>query len=70
MTGGDGDDILTAQLTAVISILRGNLGNDTLNARDNPSPFAEIDRLFCGLGTDSFAMDPADVQNSCETALP
>jgi hypothetical protein len=54
----------------VISILRGNLGNDTLNARDNPSPFGEIDRLLCGGGTDSFAMDTTDVQNSCETALP
>ncbi len=70
ITGGDGDDILTAQLIRVVSIIRGNLGNDTVNVRDNDSTFAETDRLLCGLGTDSFAMNPADVQNSCEIALP
>ena len=70
ITVGDGDDILTAQLIRVVSIIRGNLGNDTVDVRDNDSTFAETDRLFCGIGNDSFAMNVSDVQNDCEIALP
>ena len=69
-TGGNGDDVLKAQLAGVISILMGGSGNDNLNARDNDAAFAETDSLLCGLGSDRFAKDPADTQDSCEIALP
>ncbi len=68
VTGGDAGDILRAPAAdAVANILRGALGNDTLTAREGT---ATLDSLFCGPGTDSFAKDPADIQNLCETALP
>ena len=68
MTGGDAGDILRApDADAIVNVLRGGIGNDTLSAREGT---ATLDSLFCGPGTDSFAKDPADLQNLCETALP
>lgn len=68
VTGGDGDDILRALVAdAVVNVLRGALGNDTLDVREGTGT---IDGLVCGPGTDSFAKDPSDTQNTCENALP
>ena len=68
VTGGDAGDILRApDANAIVNVLRGGIGNDTLSVREGT---ATLDSLFCGPGTDSFAKDPADLQNLCETALP
>ena len=66
--GGDAGDILRAPLAdGVVNVLRGVLGNDTLNAREGTGT---VDSLLCGPGADGFAKDPADLQVGCETALP
>ena len=67
--GGAGDDTLRAlRPDAVVNLLRGLGGNDTLIARDGT---ATVDNLQCGTGgADEFRMDPSDVQTGCEVALP
>jgi len=67
--GGDGADILRATTaTSVVNVLRGNRGDDTLNAREGTTT---VDQLLCGPGSgDRFAKDPSDTRNACEVALP
>ena len=64
-TGGSGNDLLTGNPS--LNVLDGRTGNDLLRGRDFT---ALVDRLLCGLGSDSTTSDPSDDRVGCEVVLP
>ncbi|HEX8103140.1 MAG TPA: glycoside hydrolase family 44 protein [Solirubrobacteraceae bacterium] len=59
-----GDRLVATAATAVVNVLRGGPGDDTLRARDGT---ATHDRLLCETGTDRYDSDATDEVSACET---
>ena len=66
-TGGKGSDILRAIKASLVNVLTGGAGDDRLYTRDGS---ADVDKLVCGTGADSYQSDASDTRSACETAIP